>query len=111
MSAALFTETVGLRSRQVVGTDDLNNDILDWVEEPSPAWVEIGVGTEQTDQRETSDATSTVYLPLVTPLELTAVSEVRWNGKLWQVVGEPGLQPGGFSVEGYQKLGIKRVVG
>lgn len=109
MTMTLFTETVGLRSRTKVGKDELNNDILDWVEVDSPAWVEIGQGSEDTNQRETSEATSTVYLPL--EAVVTAVSEVRWNGVLWQVVGDPGVQPGGFVVEGYIRLGIKKVTG
>lgn len=106
---SLFTETVGLRSRSKVGTDDLNNDVYDWVETPSPAWVEMGQGTEDTDRRETSEITNTVYLPL--EAQVSAVSQVRWNATLWEVVGDPGVQPGGFVVEGYQKLGIKKVSG
>jgi len=109
VTSALFTETVGLRSRQKVGLDELNNDVYDWVEVDSPAWVEIGQGSENDDRRETSEVTSTVYLPL--EAEVTAVSEVRWGGRLWQVVGDPGVQPGGFVVEGYKRLGIKRVTG
>lgn len=109
MTSALFSEVVGLRSRQKVGTDELNNDVYDWVETPSPAWVEIGQGSENDDRRETSEATSTVYLPL--EAEIAAVGEVRWNGTVWQVVGDPGTQPGGFIVEGYKQLGIKRVTG
>lgn len=108
---SLFTEVVVLRSRQVVGRDDLNNDTYAWVEEECPAWVEIGQGTEDTNSRETSTATSTAYLPLDTPLPVEAVSEVRWAGELWEVAGEPGLQPGGFTVEGYRRIGIKRVTG
>lgn len=109
MTASLFTETVKLRSRAKVGQDGLNNDVYDWVEKPSPAWVEIGQGTENDDRRETSEATSTVYLPL--EAEVTAVSQVVWNGQLWDIVGDPGVQPGGFVVDGYLKLGIKRVTG
>lgn len=109
MTSALFSEVVGLRSRQKVGTDDLNNDTYDWVETPSPAWVEMGQGTENTDQRETSDIANTVYLPL--EAEVAAVSEIRWNGAVWQVVGDPGVQPGGFTLDGYKRLGIKKVTG
>lgn len=105
----LFTETVGLIGRQKTGTDDLNNAIYESVETSSPAWVEIGTGTEDTDRRESSEATSTVYLPLDAPV--AAVSKIRWNDQLWDVVGDPGVQPGGFVVDGYQKLGIKRVTG
>lgn len=109
MTSALFSEVVGLRSRQKTGTDDLNNDAYDWAEVDSPAWVELGQGSEQTDRRETSDATSTVYLPL--EADVSAVSEVRWNGVIWQVAGEPGVQPGGFMVDGYKQIGIKKVTG
>jgi hypothetical protein len=109
VSSALFTETVTLRTRKKVGRDALNVDLYEWVDTPSPAWVEIGQGTENTDHRESSEATSTVYLPLEAPV--AAVSELTWNGQKWQVVGDPGVQPGGFVVDGYQKLGIKRVTG
>jgi len=109
VTSALFTETVALRSRQATGDDGLGNTTYEWVEVNSPAWVEIGQGTEVGDRRETSEATSTVYLPLGT--EVAAVSQLRWNGQLWEVVGEPGVQPGGFVVDGYTKIGIRRVTG
>lgn len=111
MTTALFTETVTLMSRQKVGTDDLNNDLFEWVQEDSPAWVELRQGTENTDARESSTANSWVYLPLEVVLPLRAVSKVVWDGREWDVDGEPGLQPGGFVVEGYQQLSIKRVTG
>lgn len=109
MTTSLFTETVGLRSRQKVGQDELNNDRYDWVEVSSPAWVELRQGTENTDARESSTSNSWVYLPLDAPVE--AVSQVRWNGKLWDVSGDPGVQPGGYVVDGYQKIAITKVIG
>lgn len=108
---SLFTETVTLLSRQEGESDDLGNDTYSWVQAESSAWVEIGQGTEDTNQRETSDATSTVYLPLETLLPVEAVSKIVWRGREWDVVGEPGVQPGGFVVDGYQRFGIKRVNG
>ena len=109
MTSALFTETVTLMSREATGDDGLGNDTYEWVQEDSPAWVEIGQGTENTNQRETSEATSTVYLPL--GAEVEAVSMIVWNGREWDVVGDPGVQPGGFVVDGYIRIGIKRVTG
>lgn len=109
MTATLFTEVVTLKSRLVVGQDALNNDVYDWVRTESPAWVELGPGTEDDNARETTEATSTVYLPIDAVVE--AVSEVEWGGHTWSVEGEPGVQPGGFVVAGYKKLGIKRVRG
>lgn len=108
---SLFTETVGLRSRQKTGTDDLNNDVYEWVEKPCPAWVELRQGVENTDARESSTANSWVFLPLETPLPVSAVSEVRWLGDVWQVSGDPGVQPGGFVVDGYRQLAITKATG
>ena len=111
MTMSLFTEVVGLRSRQKVGTDELNNDTYDWVEEPSPAWLELRQGTENTDARESSTSNQWLYLPLETPVPVEAVSQVRWRGQLWDVSGDPGMQPGGFVVEGYQQLALTKVTG
>lgn len=109
MTSALFTEVVYLRSRRKIGVDDTNNDIFDWVEKEAPAWVETRQGNESTDAKEQSTSNSWVYLPLDVKVE--AVSEVRWGGHVWDVDGDPGVQPGGFVVEGYQQIAIKRVAG
>ena len=111
MTSALFSEVVTLMSRQVVGRDDLGNDTHEWVQADSPAWVEARQSTENTDAREQSTANSWVYLPLETLLPVAAVGLVVWRGLEWEVDGEPGLQPGGFVVDGYQQVAIKRVNG
>lgn len=109
MTMALFTETVTLRTRTKTGKDALGNAIYEWAEVDSPAWVETRQGTETTDARESSTANSWVFLPDGAPVK--AVSQVRWRGELWDVDGEPGIQPGGFVVEGYVQIAIKRVSG
>lgn len=110
---SLFTETVTLLARESVGRDDLGNDTFDWVQADSPAWVETGPGTESLDasRQEQSTATSTMYLPLGTLLPVEAVGKVVWNGHEWEIAGEVGQQPGGFTIEGYQVVAIKRVTG
>lgn len=111
MTSALFTETVTLLSREKTGVDELNNAVYDWVQADSPAWVETGPGTENTQARESSTATSTMYLPLETLLPVTAVGKVVWRGKEWEIAGEVGEQPGGFVVDGYQVAALQRVTG
>lgn len=50
-----------------------------------------------------------LYLPLDAPL--TASDAVLIAGLEYQVRGEPGKQPGGFLVEGFQKAAVRRVTG
>ena len=109
--SSLFTETVTLMSRESVGQDDLGNDVHEWVQADSPAWVEMRQGTENTDARESSTSNSWVYLPLETLLPVEAVGMVVWNGREWDIDGDPGVQPGGFVLDGYQQVAIKRVTG
>lgn len=109
MTSSLFTETVALENRQVVGRDDYGNDVYEWVETASPAWLQQSNGQESTDAREQSVANMLLFLPL--GAEISATSRVRWGGARWEVFGDPGRQPGGFIVAGYQVVAIKKVTG
>jgi hypothetical protein len=108
---SLFTETVVLvgRSESPTGRDDYGNDIYGEVRVTSPAWLEQRNGSESTDARESSTANSWLFLPR--GVSLAAVDRVEWDGRTWQLDGEPGVQPGGFVAAGYQLVSIKRATG
>lgn len=109
---SLFTETVTLRvPGGGTGTyDDLGNEIeAQPTSVESPAWYEVGASRESTDAREQQVWGFTIYLPLGSPL--TAASVVVIEGTDYQVIGEPGRQPGGFIVPGYIQAAVERVTG
>jgi len=108
---SLFTETAFLRRRgEVIGQDGRGNDVRGPdVDEASPAWWEPREGTEATSAEEQYVSGYWLYLPLEAPL--TGADAVVLHGLEYEVVGEPGRQPGGFTVEGFQKVAVKRVTG
>ena len=105
----LFTETVILMDREVVGTDVYGNDVYDWVQAPSPAWAEQRNGQETIGPGEQSVANMLLYLPPETLVE--AVDKVIWRGAEWEVAGEPGWQPPGFTIDAYQVMALRKVTG
>lgn len=109
MTSALFSETVELLTRQVSGRDDYGNDTYEWVAETWPAWLEQRNGSEQQGATEQSVANMWLYLPLDAPA--SAVQRIRYDGRTWEIDGEPGRQPGGFVVEGYQVVALRKVTG
>src|SRR5699024_3284611 len=64
-----------------------------------PAWYEIGSSAEDTDAREHQVWGYTVALPLGT--QVSADDEILIEGSWFAVNGTPGIQPGGYLVEGY----------
>ena|SRR5690625_2986653 len=108
----LFTETVTLNlpGEATGGYDDLGNPVVgeprseDW-----PAWYEIGTSSESTDAREQQVWGYTLFLPLDAPLD--AASSVTIAGVDYEVIGEPGRQPGGFIVDGYIRAAVQKVSG
>ena len=106
---SLFTETVTLLGRQVVGRDGYGNDIVDWVSAESPAWVEQRNSSETLNASEQTVAGMLLYLPLDTLLRF--FDRVAYDGHEWDVSGEPGRQPGGFELEGFQVVSITRTEG
>ena len=107
----LFTGTAVLRSRGVVtGVDGYGNDLYGpGSDEPWPAWWEPRTSGEDTAAREQYVSGYWLYLPLGAPL--TAADVVVLAGVEYEVVGDPGAQPGGFVVEGYQLAALERVTG
>lgn len=109
----LFTETVvlNLPGEPTEEYDDLGNKIVSPPRsEAWRAWYEIGTSsTESVDAREQQVWGYTVFLPLDAPLD--AASSVTIEGVDYEVIGEPGRQPGGFIVEGYIRAAVQRVTG
>lgn len=109
---SLFTETVLLRlpGADTGEKDDFGRPIIGPpTEEPWPAWYEIGTSAESTDAREQQVWGFVLYLPLDAPL--TSDGVVVIDGVDYEVIGEPGRQPGGFIVEGYIRAAIEKVSG
>lgn len=108
---SLFTETVTLRSRgEVTGRDDYGNDIFGPpVESQWSAWTEPRTSGEDTNAREQYVSGFWVYLPLDAPL--SGADAVVIDGDEYEVVGEPGRQPGGFTLDGFQLAAVERVSG
>lgn len=106
---SLFTEAVTVLNATVTGVDDYGNDVIEWIGVESPCWLEQTNSTENTDSQEQTTANMRLYVPLSTPL--TSFSRVEWGGFTWDVNGEPGRQPGGFVVEGFQVAMLTRTEG
>ena len=64
---------------------------------------------ESTDAR--NQITSGLWLALEGYPDLDALDAVEIDGKRYQVEGEPGRVPGGFTFAGYTKVAVKRVTG
>src|SRR5690625_6796562 len=85
------------RGRPILGPDR---------DEEWPAWYEPRGSTENVDAREQQIWGYWVYLPGDAPL--SAADAVVIDGVEYQVVGEPGRQPGGFLVDGYIQAAVQR---
>lgn len=109
----LFTEIAGLRYRAgIVGEDAYGNDVYgDPIVEPTPAWWEPRESGESVVAQEQMTSGYWLYLPESTPLTGVDAVELPAGGDVYEVVGEPGRQPGGFIVDGYVKTAVKRVTG
>jgi hypothetical protein len=106
---SLFTHQVTIRDRVLDGEDEYGNDVYTTVERTSPAWWEPRTSGEQTDARVQVTSGYWVYLPDGEPL--TASSQVELYGAWYEVEGEPGWQPGGFTVDGFVKAAVTLVTG
>lgn len=109
---SLFTATVLLRFKgePTGGFDDYGNPIPGPArDELWPAWYEPRSSGEDVSARDQQVYGYWVYLPLAAPL--SGADAVSIEGVEYQVVGEPGRQPGGFIVDGFQKAAVERVTG
>lgn len=108
----LMTETVTLRfaGAPTGAYDDYGNPVKGLpTNEVWRAWYEPRGSSEDTAAREQQVYGYWVYLPLTAPLD--AADAVLIEGVAYQVVGEPGRQPGGFIVPGFIKAAVERVTG
>ena len=108
----LFSHTVDVRDRTVVGEDSYGNDVAGWSELfDVAAWWEPRTSGEQTDARQQVTSVYVLYLEPDDPID--ALSQVRLSGAgpWYEVDGEPDRQPGGAIVEGYVSVGLKLVTG
>lgn len=120
----LMTEPVGLRVRgqPVPGQfDDYGNEVYGpGTVSVEYGWYEPRTSGEDTTAKEQQVDGYWVYLPLTAPLTgadaVVLFGTVDAGGALvggddYQVVGEPGRQPGGFLVPGFIKAAVERVTG
>ena len=114
----LMTEQVTLRFRGVPIVDEAGRPVLDehGNETFTPArevdvrcWYEPRGSTEDTAAREQHVWGYWVAVDLVH--DLRGVDAVVLEGEEFEIVGEPGRQPGGFLVPGFQKFACERVTG
>jgi hypothetical protein len=109
---SLMTETVLLRFRGAPtgDFDDYGNAVVGpGHDELWPAWYEPRSSGEDVAAKDQQVYGYWVYLPLAAPLSGADVVVV--DGVEFQVVGEPGRQPGGFIVPGFIKAAVERVTG
>lgn len=108
----LMTESVTLRSRGAPtgDYDDYGNPLYGPdVDVVSACWYEPRGSSEDTAAKDQQVYGYWVYLPLGAPLDAAGV--VVLEGVEYQVVGEPGRQPGGFIVPGFIKAAVEKVTG
>lgn len=71
-----------------------------------PAWFEPRSSSEDVAAKDQQVDGYWLYLPLSE--DLTTAERVRVYGGWYEVEGEPGVQPGGFIVEGFVKAALTR---
>lgn len=109
--SGLMTESVLLRrTSDSTGFDDYGNPIPGApVDVPSPAWVEPLTSREANDRQIQQTYGYVMYLPL--EADVTGLDSIIYGDQAYDVVGEPQHQPGGFIVDGYQRVIVERTTG
>ena len=109
----LFTETCTLRNQgaELPGEfDDYGNaKRAPATDAEEPCWYEPRGSSEDTSAKDQQVDGYWLYLRLEAPI--TADTTVALAGAEYQVVGEPGRQPGGFIVPGFTKAALERTRG
>lgn len=72
-------------------------------------WYEPRGSNEDTSEKDQQIFGYWLYLPLDAPL--AAADSVKLMGISYQVIGEPGIQPGGFITPGFIKVALEKVTG
>lgn len=108
---SLFTLTVTLRKRgEQTGEGQYGEPIYGPpIDTDTPAWWEPRSSDENVAAREQYTSGYWVYTPL--SADVSGADVVVLDGVEFDVVGEPGRQPGGFIVEGHLKFAVERVTG
>ena len=107
----LMTETVILRTRSTGGGYDAFGNPIPGADTdtPSPAWYEPLSSSEVADAANQQRFGYWVYLPLDAPI--AGADAVVIDGVEYEAIGHPQKQPGGFIVDGFQRLMVERVTG
>lgn len=108
----LMTERLQLRfaGEETGDYDDLGRPIMSPPrDEEWNAWWEPRASTENAQAADQQIWGFWVYLPLEAPLG--SADAVVIDGTEYEVVGEPGRQPGGFIVDGYISAAVEKVTG
>lgn len=108
---SLFTEQVTLRTAGgIIGEDDYGDPIYGPPQQASvAAWWEPRGSSEDTAAAEQYVSGYWLYCPLGT--DLAGADVVILMGEEYQVIGQPGVQPGGYVIEGFIKAAVERVTG
>lgn len=110
---SLFTTTATVvRRGERTGRDSHGNPIYGPDSRSThPAWFEPATRAEDLQSGEQYVDGYTVYLPLGVDLSGADAVELPGLEGEFHLSGNPGLQPGGFVVEGYQQMLVERVRG
>lgn len=107
----LMTQTVTLRTAgQPTGYDDYGNPIPGAPTDlPSPAWYEPLSSREANDRQIQQTYGYVVFLPLAADVD--GADAIVIDSDEYAVIGEPQRQPGGYIVDGFQRVIVERVTG
>lgn len=111
---SLFTEVAGLvlRGGPTGEFDEDGNPIYAPARTvESPAWWEPRESGEDVNAKDQITSGFWLYLPEHTDLTAVDAVKIPFDGPRYEVVGDPGRQPGGFIVEGFVKTAVELVKG
>ena len=110
---SLFTTSVTLVARGLqIGRDEHGRPVYGPpTRTQHPAWFEPASQDEDIQQGEQYQSTYRLFVPL--DVDVTGADAVELPGLAgeFELIGDPGLQPGGFVVEGYQIATVRKVRG
>ena len=107
----LMTEQCVLHLRgEKVGEDHYGEPVFSPpTDEVTACWVEPVSSSEDLSLANQVSFSYVAYLPL--DVRVSAVDAVTWDGTRFEVDGEPLKQPGGFIVEGFWRVQLRKVEG
>lgn len=110
---SLFTTTVTVvRRGERIGRDEHQRPVYAPGERSvAPAWFEQSTQDEDLESGEQYSSSYRVFLPLSVSLTGADAVELPGLDGEFQLIGQPSMQPGGFIVEGYQVLTVRKDTG